>query len=233
MGKLAKDLERMRPACSSNLLQAILKQNPDANVRAKACMALATLQKDAAGYGTNANATAAAEKLYERLVSEFGQLPGERGYTFGELAQVELSELRRLSIGKIAPEIDGQDLYGRPMSLSAYRGKVVTLLFWYPDPIDVGELHNFRRLVEQMQGRPFALLGIYVDDDIEKGKALAEEHQMNWPSFRESRQRLISDAYRARSNPTIYVLDRQGVIRYRGFRFCGQVAVAADKLLRQ
>ena len=118
------------------------------------------------------------------------------------------------------------------MKLSDYRGKVVALLFWYSSPVDVGEMHNFRRLVEQMEGRPFALLGIYVDDDNEKGKALAEEH-MNWPSLQDDRKRTISEAYRAHTVPTIYVLDRQGVIRYRGLYFAGQVAVAADKLLKE
>jgi len=195
-------------------------------------MALATMRKNAAGYGTNSFATAEAEKLYERVIAEFGQLPGERGYTWAELAQPELSELRRLTIGKVAPEIDGSDLDGRPMKLSDYRGKIVALL-WYPDPIDVGELHNFRRLVEQMDGKPFALLGIYVDDDLEKAKALVEEHQMNWRSFQDNLKRSISDGYRAKSNPTIYVLDRKGVIRYRGLRFSGEIARAADKLLQE
>jgi len=35
-----------------------------------------------------------------------------------------------LAIGKVAPEIVGEDIDGQPMKLSDYRGKVVVLDFW-------------------------------------------------------------------------------------------------------
>ncbi len=33
-------------------------------------------------------------------------------------------------MGKVAPEIEGEDLDGKPFKLSDYRGKVVVLDFW-------------------------------------------------------------------------------------------------------
>ncbi len=45
-------------------------------------------------------------------------------------AQSELHELRHLSPGRLAPEIQGQDQDGRPFKLTDYRGKVVLLYFW-------------------------------------------------------------------------------------------------------
>lgn len=47
-----------------------------------------------------------------------------------EKAESELYELRHLSEGRLAPEIQGQDQDGRPLKLSDYRGKVVLLYFW-------------------------------------------------------------------------------------------------------
>jgi hypothetical protein len=41
-----------------------------------------------------------------------------------------LFELQVLSIGKTAPEIEGEDLDGKKFKLSDYRGKVVVLDFW-------------------------------------------------------------------------------------------------------
>ncbi len=41
-----------------------------------------------------------------------------------------LFELRNLSVGKTAPDIEGDDLDGKPFKLSDYRGKVVVLDFW-------------------------------------------------------------------------------------------------------
>ena len=35
-----------------------------------------------------------------------------------------------LEVGQTAPEIEGEDLDGKPMKLSDYRGQVVVLDFW-------------------------------------------------------------------------------------------------------
>jgi peroxiredoxin len=234
LAALTQELERMRPSCSSNLLQAMLDQNPNRLVRGNACMALATLRKDAAGYGTNTSTTAEAEKLYERVLTEFGSVSGQGGRTLAELAKPELSELRRLAIGKVAPEINGQDLYGRPMKLSDYRGQVVTLLFWSATCFTENDTREFNRLVEQMDGKAFALIGIYADDNAEKAKAAAEKFEMKWPSFQDAREGPISKVYNINGWPTIYVLDRKGVIRYRGLGFfISQISAAAEKLLKE
>ena len=81
----------------------MLKNNPSADVRGTACFSLATLLKDEAKYGQNKKATAEAEKQFERVIAEFGQVK-QRGYDLKELARPELSELRRLTIGKVAPK---------------------------------------------------------------------------------------------------------------------------------
>ena len=52
------------------------------------------------------------------------------GDKVGELAKTELFEIRHLSVGKQALEIEGQDQDGKRFKLSDYRGKVVLLYFW-------------------------------------------------------------------------------------------------------
>lgn len=230
---LTQELERMRPSCSSNLLQAMLDQNPNREVRGKACMTLATMRKDAAGFGTNTSATAEAEKLYERIIAEFGSVQGQGGKALAELARPELSELRNLAIGKVAPEITGSDLFGRSMKLSDYRGQVVALLFWSAPCFSEYEAREFNRLVEQMDGKAFALIGIHADDNTERAKAAAEKFEMKWPSFGDAREGPISKAYNISGWPTIYVLDRKGVIRYRGLHFINEIAADAQKLLNE
>jgi peroxiredoxin len=54
----------------------------------------------------------------------------ENATMLADLAKPERSELRRLIIGQPAPEIEGEDLDGAPMKLSADRGQVVVLVFW-------------------------------------------------------------------------------------------------------
>jgi peroxiredoxin len=230
--RLTQELERMRHNCASNLLQAMLDQNPNDDVRGNACLALATLRKDAAEYGKNKQATAEAERLYERVIAQFSQVK-QRGYSLAELARPELAELRRLSIGKVAPEIEDYDLYDRAMKLSDYRGKVVVLVFWSAlSPVE-HETREYLRLVEQMEGKPFVLLGVHADDGTEKAKAAAEKYEMSWPSFQDARGGPIAKTYNQNAWPTIYVLDRKGVIRYRGLYHRSEIAAAVDKLLQE
>jgi peroxiredoxin len=53
-----------------------------------------------------------------------------KNVTIADKAAGELFEIRNLAIGKTAPDIVGDDLDGKPLKLSDYRGKVVVLDFW-------------------------------------------------------------------------------------------------------
>ena len=81
-----------------------------------------------------ANADAIEAKsvaLFERIVGDEAMSAVEyRRKRLGEAATSALFELQNLSIGKVAPDIVGEDLDGTPMKLSDYRGKVVVLDFW-------------------------------------------------------------------------------------------------------
>lgn len=65
-------------------------------------------------------------KAYPEVTIPFGE--GE--IKLGDLAGRELFEMRHLQPGKPAPVIVGEDINGKPMKLSDFRGKVVLLDFW-------------------------------------------------------------------------------------------------------
>jgi len=46
------------------------------------------------------------------------------------VAEVQKHDAASLAIGKVAPEIEGEDVDGKKFKLSDYRGKVVVLDFW-------------------------------------------------------------------------------------------------------
>ena len=69
------------------------------------------------------------EKLYQQVVDEYADVE-MRQTSIAEQAEAALFEIRHLSIGKVAPDIEGADLDGVDFKLSDYRGKVVLLDFW-------------------------------------------------------------------------------------------------------
>ena len=139
-------------------LRAVLEKNPHKEVRAQACLALAHFlsnrslkldlvlgdpklaQEFADLYGKDyldalrrqdhTGAAAEAEALFERAARDYGDMKLPDGETVAEKAGPELFGIRHLSVGKVAPEIEGADQDGVRFKLSDYRGKVVLLDFW-------------------------------------------------------------------------------------------------------
>lgn len=77
-----------------------------------------------------------------------------------------------------------------------------------------------RSLVTRMQNRPFALIGVNSDKSLEIVHKARERENITWRSFWNGggTKGPISQLYKVRSWPTIYVLDENGVIRAKGVR---------------
>ena len=91
-----------------------------------------------------------------------------------------------------------------------------------------------RSLVKRLEKAPFALIGINSDRDREKLKEVMKKESITWRSFWNggSTKGPISDAWKVTGWPTIYVLDGNGVIRYRNVR--GEAMDrAVDELLKE
>ena len=91
-----------------------------------------------------------------------------------------------------------------------------------------------RSLVEEMQGKPFALVGVN-SDGLERARSAVEDNGLNWRSFQNEPQgaeRAISDHWRVRGWPTIVVLDESFTIRYRGHDGTAATAVAKELLAK-
>jgi peroxiredoxin len=173
-----------------------------------------------------------AAQLYERVIADFATVKVDMGggkfpqMPLAGIARIPLGGLRRLSVGKAAPEINGVDLDGKPMKLSDHRGKVVVLYIRghidngliSPEQIPQRTVAQFRRLNESIQGKPVTLLGVVGSDRDAYKKSLEEEHvpmRFWWdPEVREGYSK-IRWAWSAPGNSINYVLDRDGVIRYK------------------
>ena len=76
-----------------------------------------------------------------------------------------------------------------------------------------------RSLVARMKDQPFVLLGVNSDSK-DQVKAALERENITWRSFWDGGNTggPIASQYQVRSWPTIYVIDHQGVIRYKNVR---------------
>ena len=73
-----------------------------------------------------------------------------------------------------------------------------------------------RSLVKRMAGKPFALVGVNTDKTLETYKNAVIKKNLIWRSFYDGPPGgPISKLYKVRGYPTILVLDKNGVVRYR------------------
>jgi thiol-disulfide isomerase/thioredoxin len=164
-----------------------------------------------------------AETYFERVIAEFGDLKMPSPYNkapFAELARDELYELRHLGVGKVAPDLEGADVGGRKLRLGDYRGKVVVIVFWasWCGPC-MEMIPHERELVKRLKDRPFVLLGVNCDDDRAKATEVMTKEAMTWPSlWNGGATGGIVERFGVRSWPTIYIVDAQGIIRYKNER---------------
>jgi hypothetical protein len=137
--------EKLAPVCQKlasggdpggeDLLRGILEKNPSKGGQGLACLSLAQRLKGRAEQMPESQAQEAeklrkeSEELYERARDRYGSVKLGPG-TVGATAKAELFELRFLSVGRVAPEVEGRDVDGKKFKLSDYRGKVVLLDFW-------------------------------------------------------------------------------------------------------
>jgi peroxiredoxin len=177
--------------------------------------------------------------LFEEVLAKYADVVIENSYpsNAADFARGRLYELRNLGIGAKAPEIDGRDIHGKPMKLSEYRGKVVVLDFGSHRSCGVCRqmYPHLRNIVEDYKGRPVALLGISVDDDVKELRVLAEKGETTWAIWwdGENAEGPIAAQWVVHAMPTFYVLDQRGVIRNKGFLQADQIRSTVDILLKE
>jgi len=90
-----------------------------------------------------------------------------------------------------------------------------------------------RELVRRMEGKPFVFLGVNGDEDRDRLRSQAKEHLVNWRSWYDGGpKRPISTGWSIEGWPTVFVLDRSGVIRYKGARDEKELDEAVERLIR-
>ena len=92
-----------------------------------------------------------------------------------------------------------------------------------------------RSLVKELADKPFALIGVNSDMNLDELKPRLAEENITWRSFWTGpggTEGNIAERWNVQSWPTIYVLDAKGVIRFKNVRE-GALDAAIETLLAE
>jgi len=121
---------------AEKLLRAVAERNRQREARGSATLALAQFLKNRSEQEASKKQKARAEedlkeaeKYFQLVLDKYADVKSD-GERAADSAKQELYEIQHLSVGKTAPEIEGEDSATKKFKLSDYRGKVVVLDFW-------------------------------------------------------------------------------------------------------
>jgi len=138
-----------------------------------------------------------------------------------DLVNTPIEIVQHFTVGKVAPDIAGTDLDGRPLRLSDYRNKIVLVAFtaeWCA--ICRSQVPYERFLSDRYQRWPFALLGVHTGSSPDDAKRAQDETGVPsrawWdpPAGAGAPNGAIAAAWQVSGWPISYVLDGNGVIRF-------------------
>jgi len=115
-----------------------------------------------------------------------------------------------------APKFSLPDLQGISHNLSDYSGKIVILNFWSAEcPHSERTDRDLVSLLEQWGGEVVMLsIAANRNESIQRVAEAAKTRRL--PTVLVDAEDLVADLYEAVTTPQVFVIDREGTLRYRG-----------------
>lgn len=129
--------------------------------------------------------------------------------------------LENIGLGNIVPDFSVTLLSGQHVTLSSLRGKVVLIDFWATTcPPCVKEIPNLKTLYAELNQQGFEIIGISLDEDREKVDAFVIENDLQWKIACSGKSWLDDTVqlYQVNAQPSIWLVDQQGILRYFDLR---------------
>ena len=150
----------------------------------------------------------AARSVYERVGAAFPLAPQVEEIAQARLARMEL-------IGQPAVNIVAPDQNNQTVDLAGLKGKVVILDFWATNcPPCLAEMPNLKSLATEKGPAGLEIVGVSFDENADDARNYFQQTGLPWRTVmnQQSGQKL-SESFRVRMIPSLFVLDRKGVIR--------------------
>jgi thiol-disulfide isomerase/thioredoxin len=121
-----------------------------------------------------------------------------------------------LELNQPAPEFTLPDLDGRIHMLSDYRGRIVIVNFWSAECPHAKRVDTDITACLVQWGVDVVLLPVASNANESDGMLVAVARQRKLPLVLRDADQSVADRYEAQTTPHAYVVDRQGILRYRG-----------------
>ncbi len=160
-----------------------------------------------------------ATKLVEQLKTDFPQT--EMGQNADHILtmlkeQEEAKAIQaKLVKGAKFPDFAEQDVEGKPLSISKYKGKVVLVDFWATwCPPCRAELPNVLATYKKHHANGFEIVGISLDQEKDKLTTFTKQQGMTWQQYFDGKgwNNKLAEKYGVKSIPATFLLDGQGKI---------------------
>ena len=115
---------------------------------------------------------------------------------------------------KLNMKLTMKNAQGKPVSLSAYAGKVLLVDFWatWCGPCKV-EIPGFVKLYDRYRSKGFEIVGLITEDPISNVPAFAKEFGMNYTVLDANEREDVENAFGSISGlPTSFLVSRDGRI---------------------
>ncbi|MBL4677962.1 MAG: AhpC/TSA family protein [Mucilaginibacter sp.] len=168
-------------------------------------------------YGGPAPDVNELEPLFNTLSDNLKKSDGGRAMKAG------LDGLKVTAIGSLAPDFTQNDVNGKPVSLSSFRGKYVLVDFWasWCGPCRQ-ENPNVVKLFNKYKGKNFTILGVSLDKNTGKEAWLAaiKNDGLTWTQVSDLQfwNNLAAKLYNIQSIPANFLIDPQGKIVAKNLR---------------
>ena len=129
------------------------------------------------------------------------------------ITQIDLQA--SVAVGASLQDFQVQDLTGKPLSLSAYKGKVVLVDFWATWCVPcLAELPNVKQAYEEYHAKGLEIIGISLDEDRDTLTGFLKTNNVPWPQYFDGKKwtNELATKYAVNAIPATFLLDREGKI---------------------